>query len=280
MSDRTDLPICLPIEGNTLEGKSTVTLSFTIPSKLMIQPSPGQYFMIWNPGDDEVPISISNFEPLSNSISFTICSEGETSKKITEKKKTEMIGLRGPYGNGFDLPEKGTVILVAGGMGIAPLRFLIHYLLVNNNVEIILIYGAQKEEELFFRKELQTLAITNQFCTDDGSLGYKGFPTDLLNNLLKSSSNINDTEIYACGPEIMLKSVLDIVKNYSLEKSAQFSLADRYIRCGFGICGSCTLDDQGLTICHDGPVFRGDILENVKDFGTFGRNPDGTKYKL
>jgi len=279
MNKRFNLPLCLPIEKITSEGLSTITLSFTMPSVLQTQPLPGQYFMIWNPGDDEIPISISNFES-NNKIAFTICSEGETSNNLTNKNKSELIGLRGPFGNGFDIVEKGTVILVAGGMGIAPLRYLIYSLLRKENIKIILIHGAKTEKELFFKKELKDLSIENHLCTDDGSFGYKGFPTELLNRILKSSPGNKSTEIYSCGPELMLKAVLGVVKRYSLERFTQFSLADRYIRCGFGICGSCTLDDQGLTICHDGPVFRGDLLLNVKDFGLFGRKSDGSKFKI
>ena len=279
MNKRFNLPLCLPIEKITSEGLGTITLSFTIPSVLQTQPLPGQYFMIWNPGDDEIPISISNFDS-NNSISFTICSEGETSNNLTKKNKSKLIGLRGPFGNGFDIVEKETAVLVAGGMGIAPLRYLIYYLLRRKNIKIILIYGAKVEKELFFKTELDNLSIEKHFCTDDGSIGYKGFPTEILDNLLKTTLEKKSTEIYACGPELMLKAILGVVKRYSLERFTQFSLADRYIRCGFGICGSCTLDDQGLTICHDGPVFRGDLLLNVKDFGLFGRKSDGSKFKI
>ena len=92
MNKRFNLPLCLPIEKITSEDLSTITLSFTMPSVLQTQPLPGQYFMIWNPGDDEIPISISNFES-NNKIAFTICSEGETSNKLTNKNKSELIKL-------------------------------------------------------------------------------------------------------------------------------------------------------------------------------------------
>lgn len=279
MNNRYDLPYCLPIGKITKEGTNAVTLNFLIPSDIQICPNPGQYFMLWNPGDDEIPISISNFTS-ENKISFTICSKGQTSENFLRRKESELVGLRGPYGNGFKIVNKGTVIILAGGMGIAPLRYLLHKLKLNSNVQIILIYGSRSKNELFFKKELENLSIDCNFCTDDGSVGYKGFPTDILNKILKTSNTVKISAIYTCGPEIMLKNVLKVVKQYSLEKITQISLADRYIRCGFGICGSCVLDDQGLTICRDGPVFGGDVLDKVKDFGNFGRKSDGSKYKL
>jgi dihydroorotate dehydrogenase electron transfer subunit len=279
MINRINLPLCLPIENITIEGIKTKTLEFSLPFDLHLKSIPGQYFMLWNPGDDEIPISISKFKD-KNLISFTICSEGETSNNLLNKNKLELIGLRGPFGNGFELIEKGTAILVAGGMGIAPLRYLIHTLMKRKSVNLVIIQGARTGKELFYKTELENLAIESYFCTDDGTIGVKGFPTEILNTVLKGFSSTKTLEIYSCGPEIMLKAILNLAMKYSYEANTQFCLADRYIRCGFGICGSCTLDDQGLTICHDGPVFRGSILKNIKDFGTFGRKSNGSKYPI
>lgn len=279
MSKKIDLPLCLPIKEVRIEGIKTVTLNFSLPLNLIDKPKPGQYFMLWNPTDDEIPISISRFEN-ENNISFTICSEGETSNNLTNKKELELIGLRGPFGNGFNLIEEGTAIIVAGGMGVAPLRYLIHTLLEGWNIKIIIIQGARTQKELFFRKEIEELPVESHFCTDDGSYGIKGFPTEILDSILKRLSSQEATEIYSCGPENMLQAILNLVMRYSLEAATQVCLADRYIRCGFGICGSCTLDDVGLRICRDGPVFRGNLLRNVKDFGKFGRKSNGSKYSI
>ena len=279
MNKRNCLRACFPIKNVIIEGKKAATLVFAIPLDEFDELKPGQYFMLWNPNDDEIPISISKTED-GNNISFTICDEGRTSSHLISKTKLELIGLRGPFGNGFTLIEEGTAILIAGGMGIAPLRYLIHTLLKRERVKIILIQGARTQKELYFKKEIEKLPIDLHYCTDDGSFGFKGFPTEILSVVLKQFSKKEILEIYSCGPEIMLREILNLLMQYSLESSSQFCLADRYIRCGFGICGSCTLDNVGLTICSDGPVFRGDLLQNVRDFGKFGRKIDGSKYSI
>lgn len=173
------------------------------------------------------------------------------------------------------------VVIVAGGIGIAPLRYLLHQLINNSSKprEIILIQGAKTKTELLFREEFEKLPITTDFYTEDGSYGLYGLISEKietsLDNLLDKPLN---WEIYACGPELMLKKILTITQEHNLERNIQICLADRYIRCGFGICGSCFMDDLGLSICQDGPVFRGDMIAKVDDFGKFGRRADGSKY--
>lgn len=278
--NRIEIPLCLTITDLVFESEKTVTFSFHSPANLKLYASPGQYFMLWLPGDDEIPISISQFEN-NEEIQFTICSEGQTSANFLRMNKGDLIGLRGPYGNGFDITDKDVAIVAAGGMGIAPLRFLISYLISRNQKKIVLIHGARTHDELFFKEELKNTDIDIRYCTDDGSFGFHGFPTIILEEILQKAQQEDLTyEIYSCGPEKMLKGILDIVKKFNFEKNAQFSLADRYIRCGFGICGSCYLDGVGLSICRDGPVFRGDVLQKITDFGSFGRNANGSKYSL
>ncbi len=278
--NRIEIPLCLTITDLVFEGEKTATFSFHLPANLELNPIPGQYFMLWLPGDDEIPISISQIEN-NEKIQFTICSKGQTSANFLRMNKGDLVGLRGPYGNGFDISDKEVAIIIAGGMGIAPLRFIISTLISRTQKKILLIHGARTHDELFFKEELNNTDIDIRYCTDDGSFGFHGFPTIILEEILQKAQQKNlSHEIYSCGPEKMLKGILDIVNQFNLEKNAQFSLADRYIRCGFGICGSCYLDGVGLSICRDGPVFRGDVLQKITDFGSFGRNANGSKYRL
>ncbi|MHA1206638.1 MAG: dihydroorotate dehydrogenase electron transfer subunit [Candidatus Hodarchaeales archaeon] len=278
--NRIEIPLCLAITDRIFEGEKTATFSFHLPANLQLHASPGQYFMLWLPGDDEIPISISQIEN-NEKIQFTICSKGQTSANFLRMNKGDLIGLRGPYGNGFDISDKEVAIIIAGGMGIAPLRFLISSLFSRTQEKIILIHGARTHDDLFFKEELINTEIDLFYCTDDGSFGFHGLPTIILEEILQKTQKEDlSYEIYSCGPEKMLKGILDIAKKFHSEKNAQFSLADRYIRCGFGICGSCYLDDVGLSICRDGPVFRGDVLQKITDFGLLGRNARGAKYPL
>ncbi|MFX0122668.1 MAG: dihydroorotate dehydrogenase electron transfer subunit [Candidatus Hodarchaeota archaeon] len=281
MVNRYNLPFCLPIFAKNFENESTATISFLIPEGKEPRVVPGQYFMLWLPGNDEIPIAVNHYQ--ENIMSFTIRGVGPTTKEIIRKKKNFLIGLRGPFGNGFDLDYSRNIIIVAGGIGIAPLRFLIHRLITNpfKSTKIVLIQGAKTKSELLFREEFEQLPITTKFCTEDGSYGFHGLVSEKMNNsLVEYLDEQLNWEIYSCGPELMLKNILTTAQDLNLEKHTQICLADRYIRCGFGICGSCFLDDLGLSICQDGPVFRGDLLAQVEDFGKFGRTADGSKYSF
>jgi dihydroorotate dehydrogenase electron transfer subunit len=275
-----NLPLSLFISNKKHETPTTVTLTFEMPLSETIEIRPGQYFMLWLPKVDEIPISVSQY--LGNELSFTICGIGPASKRFLVLKKNNLVGLRGPFGNGFSMNHEKNVIIVAGGMGIAPLRFLIYRVMKSDlKHRITLIHGANTKSELIFFKEFENLPIEKQYCTDDGSYEFQGFPTTLLDEFLDSKKAEKSIwEIYTCGPEVMMKEILNIVTKHSFERNTQLSLADRFIRCGFGICGSCYLDDIGLSLCQDGPVFSGDLLLKIQDFGKFGRGADGSKYQI
>ncbi|MHA1973185.1 MAG: iron-sulfur cluster-binding protein [Candidatus Hodarchaeales archaeon] len=276
--NRIDVPLAIPINAKIEESANTITLGLLLPDELHIEIIPGQYFMIWNPDDDEIPISISNV--IDNRLLFTVCSVGKTSNNLIKKQVDDLIGIRGPFGNGFTInPAKTYSIIVAGGMGVAPLRFLLYKLTNNPNKKVILIQGAKTEEELYFKEEFERLDIDRYYCTDDGSFGLQEFPTAILERYL-SECDTNTVEIFSCGPEIMLKNILGIVNKFNLANMTQISLADRHIRCGFGICGSCYMDGLGLSVCKDGPVFTGATLLKLDDFGKWGREQDGSKYSL
>ncbi len=276
---RYDLPLCLPIFKKYMENEKTAIISFIIPEEKSVRVIPGQYFMLWLPGNDEIPISVNHCQ--KNIISFTICGVGLTSNGIIEKDKNFLLGLRGPFGNGFSFECKKDVLIIAGGMGIAPLRFLLQQFTDESSKsrKIVLIQGAKTKNELLFREEFEQSPIKTNFCTEDGSYGFHGLVSEKMADFFDDLSDRQlNWEIYSCGPELMLKEILTIAQEHNLERDTQICLADRYIRCGFGICGSCFMDDLGLSICQDGPVFRGDVLAKVEDFGKFGRAADGSKY--
>lgn len=274
-----NLPKCLPIRKKKYHNGKTTTVTFSLPFEHPIEP--GQYFMLWAPGEDEVPISVSGYH--GTQISFTICDMGSTSRNLINKECNELIGLRGPFGNGFEVDHEKNALIVAGGIGIAPLRFLIHRLTNNltHSQRIVLVQGAKTKDELFFQSELENMSIETHFCTDDGSFGFKGFASTKMDLVLHELEQTDfNLEIFACGPELLLKKVLNVAQKNNIEANTQLNLADRYIRCGFGICGSCFLDDIGLSLCRDGPVFRGSVLSKVSDFGQYGRKANGSKYKF
>ncbi|MFA4662712.1 dihydroorotate dehydrogenase electron transfer subunit [Pyrococcus kukulkanii] len=218
--------------------------------------TPGQFIMTWLPGKGEKPFSLADKDLI------VVKKVGKFTTELFKLEEGDYIWIRGPYGNGFS-PVEGRVALVAGGIGIPPIYALAKH---GNLEEKILIYGARSKDELALL-DIENYVNEVIITTDDGSQGIKGFPTDILEKRKEEF-----TQVYACGPEIMLKKVLEIM-NY---ERVQIS-AERYMKCGIGVCGSCALGPY--LVCRDGPVFTGEQLKNT-EFGQYSRLPDGRKVKI
>lgn len=218
---------------------------------------PGQFVMVWIRGVDEIPMALS----YENAI--TVQKVGHATSSIFELGECDSLGIRGPFGNGFEM-KKGKILLIAGGVGAAPLAPLSE-IAVSSGSEVTVLLGAKTEKELLFRKRFEASGNL-EVATDDGTAGKHGFVTELI------EAPESYDRIYCCGPEIMMKKVLDRVN----PEKAQFSL-HRYIKCGIGICGACCVD--GLRVCRDGPVFSGKVLKDT-EFGIYKRNECGERVNV
>ncbi len=216
---------------------------------------PGQFVMVWIPGLDEKPFSLSY---TGDRTAITVEEKGKFTKALFRMKAGDSVGLRGPYGNGF--VTKGNACVVAGGCGIAPLSPLIGKL---KNPFVIL--GAKTRGRLIFGKRFPNAKI----MTDDGSFGEKGFTTDALENALKGRKF---GVVYTCGPEVMIKKVFDICEIRGIECQASL---ERYMKCGLGVCGQCEIN--GFRVCKEGPVFSSEQLKLMGDFGKEARLKSGKK---
>ncbi len=218
---------------------------------------PGQFVMIWIRGVDEIPMALS----YDNAI--TVQKVGAATSALFDLDVCDSVGIRGPLGCGFDI-KRGHILLIAGGVGAAPLAPLAEKAGLSG-IRITTLLGAKTKDELLFRGRFEAAGEV-QIATDDGSAGIRGYVTQLL----KKPQNYD--QIYCCGPEIMMKKVLDMVDPFK----SQFSL-HRYIKCGIGICGACCID--GLRVCRDGPVFSGEVLKNT-EFGVYRRDECGQSVKI
>jgi len=228
---------------------------------------PGQFYMIWIPGTDEIPMSVSIIEDEYKAITFKKI--GEATNALYNLGKNDKIGIRGPYGNGFKIQGK-KILMIAGGTGIAMMAPAVEYA-IKKNIDTTIILGAKTKKELFFEKRIKKTGVKLHICTDDGSQGYKGFTTELAEELISKNKFDN---IFTCGPEKMMKKLLQIRKNIKFQASLE-----RYMKCGFGICGQCCIGD-GLRVCKDGPIFDGDTLEKIKEFGNYKKDASGKKIKI
>ncbi len=233
--------------------------------------TPGQFMMVWN-FHDEKPMSLSLIDPIKGEIGFTIRKVGKFTEALHELEVGAQLGLRGPYGQGFEIAGSH-VLAVGGGVGMAPLAAFAEEA-SRKGVEVDLISAAATQDELLFMDRLNKTDTNLRVCTDDGTYGFCGFGTDLAHEMLKSNSY---HMIVTCGPEIMMKKVADLAEEYKIP--AQFSL-ERYMKCGVGICGQCCVDDVGWRICKEGPVFWSDEVKLITEFGKYRRDAAGRKEPL
>ncbi|MCX6694858.1 MAG: dihydroorotate dehydrogenase electron transfer subunit [Candidatus Altiarchaeota archaeon] len=226
-----------------------------------IRAVPGQFCMLWIPGVDEKPFSFSG---VKGNVKVTVKKIGGFTEELFKLRKGDLVGFRGPYGKGF-APVKGRVCLVGGGCGIAPLLPLKDY--VKGDV----IIAAKNKSELMFSGEFKKKGFSVHLVTDDGSAGMNGFAHEKLAELLKTEKF---TMVYTCGPEIMMKKVLDLCLKKKIP--CQLSL-ERYMKCGIGVCGSCMLSEY--RVCKEGPVFTGKQLSGT-EFGVKTRNACGSGKRI
>lgn len=238
--------IMLRVKKKVVESPEFATLFFeyTIPFR------PGQFIMVWIPGIDEKPYTISYHS--KESFAVTIEAKGLFSKKAISLETGDLIGIRGPFGNGFDIQAGESVAVVAGGCGMAPLATLVERL----DKRTTFIHGARSKNFILYPDRFD---MERRFCTDDGSFGQKGLVTDLFKKTIDSGKQFD--RVYACGPEVMMHAVFQICEDHGIP--CQVSL-ERYMRCGFGVCGACVCGKQ--VVCKDGPVFGSDDLREMNDF--------------
>lgn len=262
------------IESIVQESSNIRSFFFKDDSSLLAKP--GQFVMVWLPGAGEFPMSLSL--PSSKGLaSIGVKAMGVGSKILYEAQAGDYLGIRGPYGNGFEMDFQFTKqrrknkskLLVGGGTGMVPL-LVVAKALVKKSFATMMVIGARTKAELpFLRLSKKILGSTNVYpTTDDGSFGFKGLAHEKVEELV---SKHKFDMIFSCGPEKMMARVFEIAEKKRIP--VQFSL-ERIMKCGIGICGSCTVGEQVL--CKDGPVLNSSQLVVLRnEFGHLHRDKAG-----
>ena len=250
---------------------------------------PGQFVMVWMPGVDEVPMSVAYDDGAETKITFFAV--GDMTNEFAKLQVGDLAGLRGPFGTHYEWEPGQHIVLVAGGYGAAPMYFVAKET-VGHGCTLEVIVGARGKEHLLYVKELEALPhVSLHIATNDGSVGYKGYNVDILEKLLSScpmpkggkrASSTRDKkekclpvdQVFGCGPEMMLKRISEICDKY--KTPAQLSM-ERYMKCGYGLCGNCTMDPLGIRMCMEGPVVRNDVCVKLEEFGKYHRDDLGKK---
>ena len=255
---KTDIPKIMDISEVVVEGKNHKSFFFNH----SMESKPGQFIMVWIPGLDEKPMAVSYWK--KNEFAFTSKAIGKFTNILDKLKKGGKVGIRGPYGSCFSARQNACV--VGGGVGMASVSTLIDIL-----KNPVIINGARSKKYIIYLKRYKNKNVI--VTTDDGSYGRKGFVTNVLKEVLSSNKKIKI--VYTCGQEIMMKKIFEICQKHKVECEASI---ERYMACGFGICGKCMINDK--LVCIDGPVFNSKQLSRMPEFGNFARLKSGRKVTI
>ena len=231
---------------------------------------PGQFIMLWLPGAGLKPFSVSCQD--EKSFGVTVFAVGDFTRKLMKVKKGDRLGIQGPYGSTYSMKGRN-VALVGGGCGTASLALLADELIALGS-KVSFIIGAKTKNRILYMKRYKEKDIRMIPCTDDSSFGFKGFTTQALTGLLKKEKI---DMIYSCGPEMMMKKVINISDEFSVPCEVSM---ERYMKCGFGVCGQCVVDGPGIRICREGPVLNKETVRKIPEFGYYKRDASGKKNRF
>ncbi|MGA2665269.1 MAG: dihydroorotate dehydrogenase electron transfer subunit [Nitrososphaerales archaeon] len=251
---------------NVRENRSINTVFFRDESSAGAKP--GQFVMVWEPGFDEFPMSLSSYGGGDGLCSVTVKPWGPGSNELVKAKRGDLVGVRGPYGRPFTV-ERCSALLVGGGTGLAPLLPLARAL-VSVGARVAVVIGGKTRADLLFEKPMRRVVRRKNLfpATDDGSYGHAGFATDLAEGLIAERKV---TRVYTCGPEVMMRKLYDASARLGVAFEASL---ERSMKCGIGICGSCAIGRNLL--CRDGAVLDREALkDSLDEFGLLQRDPAG-----
>lgn len=262
-----DKPQYIKISKIVEENSQVKTFYFNYP----LNSKPGQFVMLWVVGTDQKPFSIAYDD--EKTFGLTIFKRGPATNKLFEMKVGDRVGITGPYGTNFSIKPDTHYIMIAGGYGAAPLGFLSEQAVKQKNVKIDFCMGARNKDLLLFEERINKIPNTTMHTsTDDGSAGHKGFITDTLTVILNETKEPSKILVCTCGPELMEKKVLNICNENNVECEVSI---ERFMKCGYGVCGQCAIDPLGICMCTHGPVVKKELANQLTEFGKYHRDKSG-----
>ena len=248
-------------------------VTFDIPLKnnvpLFTQFKPGQFNMLYAFGIGEVPISISGDPDDPERLVHTIRAVGPVSEALTKLGNLDQVGVRGPYGSSWPVEEAAgsDVLVIAGGIGLAPLRPALYYLMKRRTSigRFSLLYGARTPEDLLFQQEIESwrrtpgmeVRVTVDHATKDWN-GDVGVVTKLLN---KVRFDPTDTIAMICGPETMIRFTANALEDIGVASEQIYVSMERNMKCAVGTCGHCQFGSH--FVCKDGPIFPYERIKSI-----------------
>ncbi len=269
-------PVKAYIKDITSEAEEVKT--YTLFTDCSFVAKPGQFNMVGYPGVGEAPISLSSVVR-NGCFEHTVKAVGRVTNFLNNLEKGDELHFRGPYGRGWPLNEArgGDILLIAGGVGLAPIRPVVQMILNKRDLfnDVSLIYGARNEKNILFTNEFdgwekrislyltvdEVLHHSHESPLFKGGWQYRtGLVTDLLD---KIKINPDNTIAFVCGPEIMMRFICRGLIMMGIAPSRIYVSLERRMRCGIAHCGHC--QHFGLFVCKDGPVFSYKEVKGLPD---------------
>jgi len=224
----------------------------------------GQFNMLGLPGIGEIPISLSRDPAQGDGLVHTVRAVGPVSAALSRLTPGDTVWLRGPFGVGWPLAELAgrDVVVVSGGLGLAPLRPVLHRLLAERPRygQIVLLHGARSPAEILYRREIAAwrhrLDIDIAITLDHAGADWRGHVGVVTHLIPQAAFDPHHATALVCGPEVMMRFAIAALGAAGLATSAIFLSLERNMQCAVGLCGHCQFGP--FFVCRDGPVFRYD----------------------
>lgn len=263
------LPRVLRVHGRRHEGPQVWTLELDDGASGQPGFAAGQFNMLTAFGVGEVPISFSGDPARPQRIVHTIRAVGAVSSALTRLGAGAALAVRGPFGTGWPMSEAAgrDVVLVAGGLGLAPLRPALYQLLAERARygRITLLYGTRSPKEILFRREIDAwrklTGVMIEVTVDHAMRPWHGHVGVVTALIARARFDPHRTLALLCGPEIMMRFAAEALGTAGVASEAIYLSLERSMKCGIGSCGHCQFG--GLFICRDGPVIRYDRLRET-----------------
>ena len=264
------LPRFMRVARRVRELSDTWTLELVSPDGgPLLRYAPGQFTMMYVFGVGEIPVSISGDAADTSRLLQTVRAVGKVSQAIAKLTAGEMLGLRGPYGTAWPVAQGygRDVVVIAGGLGLAPLRPALYQLRAERERfgKLVLLYGTRRPEDILFSRQLSTwrqqLDMEIEVTVDHAGAdwrGHVGVVTKLIPRLDIDPSN---AMALVCGPEVMMRFAAGALSDFGMPEETIYLSLERNMKCAVGLCGHCQF--AGSFICKDGAVMRYDKVRKL-----------------
>ena len=231
---------------------------------------PGQCVMVSLLGIGECFFAISSSPTQKDYIEVSVLKLGKVTTQLHELEPGDVVGLRGPYGNNFDVKgwEGKNILLIGGGIGQAPLRSVQNYVLDNREKygSLEVIHGARTIKDLCYKDEFAELKkrddVKVHLSIDNEEEGWDEFVGFVPSNLQRIAPSAENTIAITCGPPVMIPYVIQNLEELGFKEEQIYTTLEMRMKCGIGICGRCNIGN--LYVCKDGPVFSYDQLKGLE----------------